>query len=44
MPKSRRDAERVGARGLAQQFVGRKLEDSRHGIDGLAQFFSGANK
>ena len=42
--QNRQHAERVGARGLAQQFVGRKLENSRHGVDGLAQLATGADE
>ena len=42
--QDRRDAERMDARGLAQQFIRRKLEDARHGIDGLAQFAPGAGE
>ena len=42
--QNRRNAERVGANGLAQQFIGRKLEHAGHGVDGAAEFFAGADE
>jgi hypothetical protein len=34
----------VNFRRLAHKFVGRELENSRHRIDGMARFFSGADE
>ena len=39
-----RNAERVGARRFADNFVRRKLEHAGHGLDGAAQFFAEARK
>jgi hypothetical protein len=42
--QNRRDAERMRANGLAQKFIGRKLEYAGHGGDGAADFSSGTNE
>ena len=39
-----RNPERVRANGLAQQFIGRKLEYAGHGGDGAADFSSGPDE
>ena len=42
--QNRRDPERVRANGLAQQFIGRKLEHAGQGGDRAAEFPSGPNE
>ena len=42
--QDRRDAQRVGADGFAQEFIGRKLEHAGHGVDGAADLVPAAGE